>query len=48
MTRQPPVRAEYQRDLAPLDGLPRAVGLPLATRLWSATAIGRAASTFGR
>ncbi|WP_278440490.1 ABC transporter permease [Pseudomonas oryzihabitans] len=35
MTRQPPVRAEYQRDLAPLDDLPLAVELPLATRLWS-------------
>ena len=35
MTRQSPVRAEYQRDLAPLDDLPLAVELPLATRLWS-------------
>lgn len=29
------MRAEYQRDLAPLDDLPLAVELPLATRLWS-------------
>jgi len=29
------VRAEYQRDLAPLDDLPLAVELPLAMRLWS-------------
>ncbi|KTS71347.1 ABC transporter permease [Pseudomonas oryzihabitans] len=35
MTRQPPVRAEYQRELAPLTDLPLAVELPLATRLWS-------------
>ena len=35
MTRQPPVRAEYQRELAPLSDLPLAVELPLATRLWS-------------
>ncbi|WP_434776423.1 ABC transporter permease [Pseudomonas oryzihabitans] len=35
MTRQSPVRAEYQRDLAPLDDLALAVELPLATRLWS-------------
>lgn len=35
MTRQSPVRAEYQRDLAPLDDLPLAGELPLATRLWS-------------
>jgi NitT/TauT family transport system permease protein len=35
MTRLPPVRAEYQRELAPLTDLPLAVELPLATRLWS-------------
>ncbi|KTT41724.1 ABC transporter permease [Pseudomonas oryzihabitans] len=35
MTRQPPVRAEYQRELVPLTDLPLAVELPLATRLWS-------------
>ncbi|MDR6680353.1 ABC transporter permease [Pseudomonas oryzihabitans] len=35
MTRQPPVRAEYHRELAPLSDLPLAVELPLATRLWS-------------
>ncbi|KTT49326.1 ABC transporter permease [Pseudomonas oryzihabitans] len=37
MTRQPPVRAEYQRELVPLTDLPLAVELPLATRLWSQT-----------
>ncbi|KUM34257.1 ABC transporter permease [Pseudomonas sp. EpS/L25] len=35
MTRQPPVRAEYQLDLPSLNDLPLAVELPLATRLWS-------------